>query len=107
MHDNGVYAIEDLHTMAMWRGDPIRAVVDGKDVYGFLAEWSRGMVGYFHPNEKIDPFVAHMSSISTYDSMAFVHYQNSWSPINSFRRGQNFIPNNDSPDWKPLLKQVS
>ena len=94
--DEAVYCIEDLHTMAMFAGKP-DMLVDGLDVYGHLAKYSRNMVQYFIGSKfgrfvrPPDPFSKFVSAIKIYDSVACLHHRKSWKPITAISKGE-FIP---------------
>eukprot|EP00602_Paraphysomonas_sp_CaronLab_P002372 CAMPEP_0185034248 /NCGR_PEP_ID=MMETSP1103-20130426/23941_1 /TAXON_ID=36769 /ORGANISM="Paraphysomonas bandaiensis, Strain Caron Lab Isolate" /LENGTH=79 /DNA_ID=CAMNT_0027570823 /DNA_START=459 /DNA_END=695 /DNA_ORIENTATION=+ len=65
--EDGVYAIEDMHSMSMWPGVD-GMVVEGKDAYAHIADIARNMVSYFKERngnmmrrEKwMDPFSSHI-----------------------------------------------
>ena len=95
MKDDGVYAIEDLHSMFLFDGPHMK--VDGMDVFGHFASWMRTMSSYFtsmNPKfrrELNDSIVKHIASISIYDSLAILHYQEQWKPLTRISKGK-FIP---------------
>ena len=95
MKDDGVYAIEDLHSMFLFDGPQM--LVDGMHVFGHLASWMRTMSSYFtsmNPKfrfELTDPIVKHIASISIYDSLAILHYQEQWKSLTRISKGK-FIP---------------
>ena len=103
MRDGGVYAVEDLHSMSMWREHPTKKklmFVDGKNFYQHLGDIMGRMVEYMrnyrfrYPNAflaQTDKFISHLSKVNVYDSLAFLHYRETWKPITEFSRGKKFI----------------
>jgi hypothetical protein len=98
MNHNGVYVIEDLHSMSMWKDMP-GMLVEGKDAYEHLAVLSRNMVTYFREKsgtmmrrkQWMDPFSKHISEMATYDSLVFLHYTDSVDILTQLKMGEKWI----------------
>ena len=39
-----------------------------------------------------ETLASHIASISIYDSLAFIHYQSQWKPMQNIQRGRLWIP---------------
>lgn len=101
LKDKGVYAIEDLHTMKLFPYSP-GMVYKEKNIYGHLAGYQERMIGYWTkqgmgpnghwPVYKRDPFITHLHSMTTYDSIVFFKYQEKWQPEKNIKKGKRFIP---------------
>ena len=98
MKDQGVFAIEDTHTMSMWK-DGEGMNVDGKDIYGHLGDFQRLMIDYYEPpKNKIekkdwkDAFINHIYSTHTYDSLIFFEFQAVWKRAAMFTKGTEWVP---------------
>jgi hypothetical protein len=99
-HD-GVYVIEDTHSMSMWNqtNRTSEMLVNGKDLFGYFADLSRNMIVYFHEingtmmlREKwMDPVSKYISEISIYDSLIFVHYCQYPKMLTQFKKGNIWI----------------
>ena len=82
----------------MWKSNTYQ----GKDVYEHLGDLSRQMVKYWKnrknlkaiPEEETNEgtLASHIASISIYDSLAFIHYQSQWKPMQNIKRGSLWIP---------------
>ena len=57
LRGKGVYAIEDTHTMTIWKN---KESAD-RDIYKFVGDIGRRMVGYWPKDAKPDPFVSHLA----------------------------------------------
>jgi Methyltransferase domain len=99
MKDEGVYVMEDLHSAFLGREVPVFREdspvmkVDGMDVFGHLAMWSKLMTSYFTSlyddkrPQLTDPIARHIESISIYDSLAFLHYRENWHGLSIINKG--------------------
>jgi len=99
MKDKGVYAVEDLHTMRLWRNGKKVMLVDGKDFYGHLADLSSKTISYFDKDSygnysEPNVFSKHIQKVAIYDSIAFLHYRQNWKPITIINKGQKYIDYN-------------
>ena len=98
LKNDGVYAVEDTHTMHLWKGRK-GMLYRGVDFYGQLADYQRRMVGYWpnvHDPFK-DTFISHLAATHVYDSMAFFNFQKEWKPEQIIRVG-NFISYGGPPE---------
>jgi hypothetical protein len=101
LNNDAVYAIEDLHTMSMWKGGK-GMVVNGQDFYdtlgGILRDTSayftqrhKGL--YFSPDVKTHHFSGHIKYAYASDSLVFFHYTKELlEPMHVFKKGSNWIP---------------
>jgi len=103
MTDKAVYAIEDLHTMTLWRNtyEMNYDYVDGDgiintDFFGYLGIIARDLSSYFNVTDRQGNFsiAKHTSSIKIYDSMVFLHHQKDWFPMRDFTTGDIRIDGN-------------
>lgn len=99
LNDGGVYAIEDLHSMSMWDASRDGMIVEGKDAFGHLGDIGRSMTQYFHEKDGtmvrrekwMHPMSSHISEMSIYDSVAFLHYKKSASMLTHIKKGDIWI----------------
>lgn len=99
-HD-GVYIIEDTHSMSMWTQPDRQSemLVDGKDVFGYIADISRNMIVYFREKQGtmirreawMDSFSKHISEIAIYDSLIFIHYNQYPKMLTHLKKGNIWI----------------
>lgn len=98
MNDGGVYAIEDLHTMWLWKSgwkNVTQMIVNGQDVYDYFGSLGREATSHFDTpsNTKTHYQLGkHISSMHFYDSLIFLSYQEHWKSLTHFKRGKRFIP---------------
>ena len=99
LNDKAVYAIEDLHSMTLFRGVKGMAV-DGEDFYDVLGDIARNMSSYFTQMPRplrrsfppSDSFSGHIQEIRLYDSLAFFHYNSSTMPqTQRFKKGKKWF----------------
>ena len=93
MRNSGIYVIEDLHSMWMWKGNE-DMTVDGQDVYGFFGDMGRESTSHLSHNLHYTghhPLGKHIASMHFYDSMIFLHYQEAWTDLKRFQKGEKFL----------------
>jgi hypothetical protein len=100
MKDQGIYAVEDLHTMELWKGND-GMLVDGQDFYDYAADILRKQSGYpratletehEHHQREPDTIAMHIQYAQFFDSLLFLKFQKKWSPQTRFSAGKVFIP---------------
>ena len=101
MKHDGVYIIEDTHSMSMW-SQPNRIpemIIDNKDIFGYLGDISRNMIVYFHEKEGtmirreawMNSFSKHISEIAIYDSLIILHYNQYPKMLSHLKKGKIWI----------------
>jgi hypothetical protein len=97
MKHEGVYIVEDTHSMSMW--DTPGMITDGKDFFGYLGDISRDMIVYFREKKGtlmrreawMHPFSKHISEIAIYDSLVFLHYNKYPKMLTHLKKGEIWI----------------
>ena len=93
MIDKGIYAIEDLHAMWMWKGKG-GMLVNGQDVYDYFGQLGREATSHLGSNMGYTahhPLGKHVLSMHFYDSLIFLHYRKVWKDLKRFRKGETFL----------------
>jgi hypothetical protein len=94
MKDHGVYAIEDTHAMGMF---PYGQTYEGKNIYGHISDLMRNRSSYLQlqtNGKKIDTskppdnISRHISFITMYDSLIFLHFRKDFKPLVHITRGK-------------------
>ena len=104
LNDKAVYAIEDLHTMTLYKGQD-GMLVQGRDFYGVLERILRRTSSYFSDGKMLenllenqsspstDKFSGHIRELRHYDSLVFFHYSKYPMPqLHGFKKGNQWIP---------------
>jgi hypothetical protein len=97
MKHDGVYVIEDTHSMSMWKTPDM--LIDGQDFFGYLGDLSRDMIIYFREKQGtlmrreawMNSFSKHISSIAIYDSLVFLHYNRYPKMLTHLKKGDIWI----------------
>lgn len=101
MTDKAVYAIEDLHTMTLWRNMyemnydfPDGDATINTDFFGYLGIIARDLSSYFNATDGQgnSSIAKHTNSIRIYDSMVFFMHQKEFHPMTDFTTGDIRIP---------------
>jgi len=91
LKNDGVYVIEDLHTMNMGGSFLLK---DGKSVIQEIAEWMRIRspdIGNPDNKEFRNHPSRHLKKLMFYDSIIFLHYGNEVPPLGRFRKGKDWV----------------
>ena len=100
LSDKAVYAIEDLHTMTLYKGQD-GMLVQGRDFYGVLELILRRTSSYISDVKVLenqnypptDKFSGHIRELRHYDSLVFFHYSQYPIPqLQRFQKGIQWIP---------------